>query len=58
MKQLALSYFENPDLILIPLLIFIVFFVFILISVFRKSNQKLYDYLSRLPLEDEEENHV
>ena len=58
MKQIALSYFEHPYLIIISLIIFFVFFVGLLISVFRKSKEKHFKYLSRLPLTDEEDNNV
>ena len=57
MKQLALSYFDNPELALIPMIIFIVFFVVLLISVFSSANKNKYEYLSKLPLEDEVESY-
>ena len=54
MKQIALSYFEHPYLILIPLIIFFLFFIYLLVTVMRKSNVSIYKELADIPLKDEE----
>ena len=55
MKQIALSYFEHPYLILIPLIMFVTFFVYLIITVMRKSNKEAFDELANIPLMDEED---
>lgn len=55
MKQAALSYFEHPYLIIIPLIIFLTFFVYLIITVMRKSNRKAFEELAHIPLKDEED---
>ncbi len=56
MKQIALSYFEHPYLIIIPLIIFFTFFVYLIITVMRKSNKTVFDELANIPLKDEEDH--
>lgn len=55
MKQIALSYFEHPYLVLIPLIIFFTFFVYLIITVMRRSNRELFEEFSNIPLYDEED---
>jgi len=57
MKQIALSYFEHPYLILIPFIIFFLFFIYLLITVMRKSNVNVYRELADIPLKDEEDDN-
>ena len=54
MKQIALSYFQYPELILIPLVIFFLFFTVLLIIVTRPRNKELYKKMEMLPLEEED----
>ncbi len=54
MKQIALSYYEPTYLVAIALLIFLITFIAIVISTFKKSNKEIYKELEKLPLEEEE----
>ena len=54
MKQIALSYFQYPELILIPLIIFFLFFIVLLIIITRPENKELYKKMEKLPLEEED----
>ena len=54
MKQLALTQFPWPELALVPLVMFFVFFSAVLVWVFMKSNAEKFGRLSRLPLEGED----
>lgn len=54
MKQLALSYFQYPELILIPLILFFLIFLVLLIIITRPKNKDLYKRMEMLPLEEED----
>jgi len=54
MKQIALSYFQYPELILIPLILFFLFFTVLLIMITRPRNKELYKEMEMLPLEEED----
>lgn len=54
MKQIALSYFQYPELILIPFILFFLFFLVLLIIVTRPRNKELYKKMEMLPLEEED----
>ena len=56
MKQIALSYFQYPELILIPLIIFFLFFAVLLIIITRPESKELYKKMEMLPLEEEDPN--
>lgn len=56
MKQEVLSLFPSTHLTLIALLIFIIFFVGLLIWVFRKSAKKRYQKMAKLPLSQSDSN--
>ena len=56
MKQIALSYYGHPYLIIISLIIFIAFFIGLILWVQLKSNKQIYKELEKLPLEEEEDN--
>ena len=53
MKQIALSYFEYPELILIPFIIFFLFFLLLLIEISRPQNIEQFKKIEQLPLEEE-----
>lgn len=55
MKQTALSYFGHPYMILVPLIIFFTFFVYLIFTVTRRSNKKVFEELANIPLKDEED---
>lgn len=55
MKQVALSSFPYPILMVVGLFIFFFLFVGLLFWVNRKSARKTYDRIARMPLEEEEE---
>ena len=54
MKQIALSYFQYPEMILIPLILFFLFFLVLLIIITRPANKELFKKMERLPLEEED----
>ncbi len=54
MKQQALAYFTDSYLIVIALFLFLSVFLGYLIWVWRKGSKKHYDYLSQLPLHEED----
>lgn len=54
MKQTALSYFQYPELILIPFILFFLIFSILLIIVTRPKNKELYKKMEMLPLEEED----
>lgn len=54
MKSLALSQFENVNLISFGLLIFFVYFCGVLWWVSRRSHQQVYQELQNQPFEDGE----
>ena len=54
MKQIALSYYQYPELILIPLILFFLFFTVLLVIVTRPKNKELYKKMEMLPLEEED----
>lgn len=57
MKQLGLSYYEHPEILMIPLIIFILFFVGLIFWVSIKSNRDLYKEIEQLPLEKEDTDY-
>ncbi|GAX61834.1 cbb3-type cytochrome oxidase subunit 3 [Candidatus Scalindua japonica] len=53
MKQLALSQYNNIYLIAIALFLFLSVFIGAVFMIYRKGSKKHYDYLSQLPLREE-----
>ncbi|WII73652.1 cbb3-type cytochrome c oxidase subunit 3 [Bdellovibrio sp. 22V] len=53
MKQEGLRYFTDTHLTALGLLIFFVFFVGVLIWVYRKHSKELYQHLEQIPLKGE-----
>ncbi len=53
MKQLALSQFNDVYLIVIGFFLFFSVFIGAVFWVYRKGSKKHYDYLSKLPLREE-----
>lgn len=54
MKQMALTQFPWPELTLVPLILFFVFFVAVVIWVNLRANKSRFAHMSQLPLEGEE----
>lgn len=54
MKQAALSYFQYPEMVLVPLLLFFLFFLVLLIFITRPGNVELFKKMEKMPLEEEE----
>ena len=54
MKQTALSYFQYPEMVLVPLILFFVFFLLLLFFVTRPKNKELFKKMEKMPLEEEE----
>lgn len=57
MKQIALSYFEHPYIILISLIIFVLFFAGLLLRVLSKSNAEHYKEMKNLPFKEGERSN-
>lgn len=55
--EIALSYYQNKELVIVALIIFLVVFVGLVIWVNLKPNRTIYKKLERLPLEDEEDKN-
>jgi cbb3-type cytochrome oxidase subunit 3 len=53
-KQLALTQFPWPELAMVPLVLFFIFFVGVLVWINLRSNREKFLSMSRLPLEGEE----
>ncbi len=53
MKQLALSQFNDIYLVVIGFFLFFSVFIGAVFWVYRKGSKKHYDYLSQLPLREE-----
>lgn len=54
MKAEALGYFHLPVLTMVGLMIFFIFFMSLLLWVYRKQGQPLYQQVACLPLGDED----
>jgi cbb3-type cytochrome oxidase subunit 3 len=54
MKQEALTQFPWPELALVPLIIFFIFFVGVIVWVNLKANKEKFGQVSLLPLEGED----
>jgi len=54
MKQTALTYFQYPEMVLIPLILFFIFFLALLIFITRPRNVELFKKMEKMPLEEEE----
>ena len=54
MKQAALSYFQHPEMVLVPLILFFVFFLLLIFFITRPRNIEIFKKMERLPLEEEE----
>jgi cbb3-type cytochrome oxidase subunit 3 len=54
MKQEGLKYFTDLHLTSIGLIIFFVFFISVLVWVFRKNSKYFYNEMQNMPLRDEE----
>ena len=54
MKQAALSYFQYPEMVLVPLILFFLFFMLLLIFITRPANIELFKKMEKMPLEEEE----
>lgn len=54
MKQEGLKYFTDLHLTSIGLIIFFVFFVCVLVWVFRKNSKYFYNEMQNMPLKDQE----
>ena len=57
MKQMGLEHFTDLYLTSAGLLIFFIFFISMLVWVFAKQNQKRFEQMSILPLEQEGASH-
>ncbi len=57
MKQSALSYFQYPEMVLVPLILFFVFFMLLLFFITRPKNRELFKKMEKMPLEEEETNN-
>ncbi len=53
MRQEALRYFTDTQMILFAMLLFIACFAGIVLWVFRKNANQIYAHMERLPLEEE-----
>lgn len=53
MKQIALSYFQYPEMILIPFILFFIFFLALLVIITRPANKEIFKKMEKLPLEEE-----
>lgn len=53
MSQIAFSYYKDVYLVLIAFVIFLVAFIYLFLSTYRKANKKLYKELAQLPLEED-----
>ncbi|PIT98785.1 MAG: hypothetical protein COT74_13915 [Bdellovibrionales bacterium CG10_big_fil_rev_8_21_14_0_10_45_34] len=53
MKKEALSQFQNPELVLLAFLLFLITFLALTYFVMRKGSKEYYQKLSQLPLFDE-----
>ena len=58
MKQVGLSYFTDFHLTLLGLILFFLSFVFLIYRVYFFERAEKILELSRIPLDDEEDNHV
>ena len=54
MKQAALSYFQYPEMVLVPLILFFLFFLVLLLFITRPKNIELFKKLEKMPLEEED----
>lgn len=54
MKQDGLSFFTDTHLTVLGLMLFFLFFVGVLIWVYRKDSNKYYETMEHLPLKDGE----
>jgi len=54
MKQAALSYFQYPEMVLVPLILFFLFFLVLLIFITRPKNKEIFKKMEKMPLEEEE----
>lgn len=54
MKQEGLKFFTDTHLTAMGLLIFFLFFVGVLIWVYRKSSTEIYSHMEQIPLKDGE----
>lgn len=54
MKQAALSYFQYPEMVLVPLILFFVFFMLLLFFITRPKNRELFKKMENMPLEEED----
>ncbi|QLY24071.1 cbb3-type cytochrome c oxidase subunit 3 [Bdellovibrio sp. KM01] len=54
MKQEGLKYFTDLHLTSIGLMIFFVFFICVLVWVFRKNSKHFYNEMQNMPLRDQE----
>lgn len=58
MKQIALKYFTNIDLPLLAMILFFCSFCFLIYRVYFFEPKENFDFLSQIPLQDEEKNNV
>lgn len=54
MKQVALTQFPWPELSIVPLMIFFIFFVGVIVWVSLDKNKRKFEQVSLLPLEGEQ----
>lgn len=52
MKKQILAQFNNPDLILLSFLLFLITFLGIALWTYRKGSKVHYDRMARVPLDD------
>lgn len=58
MKQIALKYFTDIDLSLLALILFFLSFSFLIYRVYFFEKKETFDFLSQIPLQDEESRNV
>ncbi|MCB0414384.1 MAG: CcoQ/FixQ family Cbb3-type cytochrome c oxidase assembly chaperone [Bdellovibrionales bacterium] len=56
MKKEALSYYANPELVMLTLFLFFLLFVGVVLWTYRKSGKNYYDEIARLPLKEPNPN--